>query len=155
MGSKKIVRMDKFERLKIVASEYLKGTPVAQIAKMCGVSRQMIYNDLNSEEIKATIDKARQQTIEAVGDKIAVQSEYCVDELLRTAINTEDEKLKTTILCYLLDHAIGKPTAKVDMKQTTTENKVVDIDAMLKEIEADNAITIENKDIKTVKTKSN
>lgn len=122
------------KRREIVLEEYLKGTSITDIAKMVDVNRQTIYTDLDREDMKKNIEKARQQNLKNVTNTIMIKSNKYMNELERLASTTKDEKLKANILTYLLDHAIGKATTKIETKDTS-ENKAkldnVDIDAIL------------------------
>lgn len=127
------------KRREIVLDEYLKGTNIMDIARMTGVNRSTIYNDLDREDMKANIRKAREQNLKSVSDKINIQSSQYINELTKIALTSKDEKLRADVLKYLLDHSIGKATSKQDINVTTTDKtaQLEDIDAILKEIDVD------------------
>ena len=71
------------------------------------------------------------------------------DSLRDIADNCGDDKLKTTIYMYLIDHNMGKATSKIEQTITDKDTKAdVNIEDMLEDIEADNVINLEEKKAK-------
>ena len=127
------------KRREIVLEEYLKGTSVVNIAKLVGVNRGTIYTDLDREDMKAKLSKAREQNLKNVVDIINIQSSQYINELTKIAMTSKDEKLRADVLKYLLDHSIGKATSKQDINVTTTDKtaQLENIDDILKEIDVE------------------
>ena len=127
------------KRREIVLEEYLKGTSVVNIAKLVGVNRGTIYTDLDREDMKAKLSKAREQNLKNVVDIINIQSSQYINELTKIAMTSKDEKLRADVLKYLLDHSIGKATNKQDINVTTTDKtaQLENIDDILKEIDVE------------------
>ena len=127
------------KRREIVLEEYLKGTSVVNIAKLVGVNRGTIYTDLDREDMKAKLNKAREQNLKNVTDIINIQSSQYINELTKIAMTSKDEKLRADVLKYLLDHSIGKATSKQDINVTTTDKtaQLENIDDILKEIDVE------------------
>ena len=127
------------KRREIVLEEYLKGTSVMDIARLTGVNRATIYSDLDREDMKANLEKARSQTLSNVVDIINIQSSQYINELTKIAMTSKDEKLRADVLKYLLDHSIGKATSKQDINVTTTDKtaQLENIDDILKELDVE------------------
>ena len=127
------------KRREIVLEEYLKGTSVVNIAKLVGVNRGTIYTDLDREDMKVKLNKAREQNLKNVTDIINIQSSQYINELTKIAMTSKDEKLRADVLKYLLDHSIGKATSKQDINVTTTDKtaQLENIDDILKEIDVE------------------
>lgn len=127
------------KRREIVLEEYLKGTSVVNIAKLVGVNRGTIYTDLDREDMKEKLSKAREQNLKNVTDIINIQSSQYINELTKIAMTSKDEKLRADVLKYLLDHSIGKATSKQDINVTTTDKtaQLENIDDILKEIDVE------------------
>ncbi len=124
------------ENQKKIVSLYLEGETITNIAKLVGVSRQTVYNNMQHSEVKASIDEGLASSRKNISDKITASSEVYINELAKIALTSKDEKLRAQCLQYMLDHTIGKATTRIESKSTTSsENAVEDIDDMLKELE--------------------
>ena len=97
------------------------------------------YTDLDREDMKAKLSKAREQNLKNVVDIINIQSSQYINELTKIAMTSKDEKLRADVLKYLLDHSIGKATSKQDINVTTTDKtaQLENIDDILKEIDVE------------------
>lgn len=123
------------ENQKNIVSLYLEGETITNIAKIVGVSRQTVYNNMQHSEVKAAIDVGLANVRKNVSDKITASSEVYISELAKIALTSKDEKLRAQCLQYMLDHCVGKATARIENTSSTpSENVVEDIDSMLKEL---------------------
>lgn len=124
---------DKQER---IVELYLQGETITNIAKIVGLSRMSIYNNLKDKKVKAAIDEGLASSRKNISDKITASSEVYINELAKIALTSKDEKLRAQCLQYMLDHTIGKATTKIEQTASSSDkNEVVDIDDMLKELD--------------------
>lgn len=143
MTNEKLMKIDdsnSTEHLKnIVLEEMIKGTTITDISKIVHKTRQTIYNWLDTEDMKAKLDTFRRQNLKQVANAISLKSNIYMNELEKVAMTTKDEKIKTNILCYLLDHAVGKATTKIEQKVETTDKtqQIEDIDSILEDLDVD------------------
>lgn len=132
------------ENQKKIVSLYLEGETITNIAKLVGVSRQTVYNNMQHSEVKASIDEGLANARKNVADTITASSEVYMSELAKIALTSKDEKLRAQCLQYMLDHTIGKATTRIENTVSSSENnEVVDIDDMLKELEIEDHNVIE------------
>ena len=125
---------------KIVAA-YLQGETITNIAKIVGVTRTTVYNNLENKEVKATIDKALTDAKQHVSDKITASSDVYISELAKIALTDKDSRLRAQCLQYMLDHCIGKATTRIEnTSSTSSENAIEDIDDMLKDLEIEDNV---------------
>lgn len=134
------------ERQNKEAELYAKGEKVTDIAKLCGVSRQCVYDDMKRPEFKAKVDECLAEAKTAVENKINNDVELYCDALKKIALTGKSEKNRLDALSYLLNRIYGTPTNKT---QDITENKDgtnINTDELSNEFE-------EFKDIKLKKVK--
>lgn len=123
------------DRQQQIVDMYVRGEKVREIAKLVGISRQAVYDNLKKGEVKAAIDQGLAEARKHVADKIVGNSELYISELSKIALTSKDEKLRANCLQYLLDHTIGKATTKIESTSSSPEdNSVEDIDSLLAEL---------------------
>ena len=134
------------ERQQQIVDMYVRGEKVREIAKLVGISRQAVYDNLKKGEVKAAIDQGLAEARKHVADKIVGNSELYISELSKIALTSKDEKLRANCLQYLLDHTIGKATTRIESTSSSEEDdSVEDMDALLAELnieDEDNIITL-------------
>lgn len=134
-----------------VVEMYLNEEKVPTILKALKTSKDTYYAIINSEEFKGELGKVKDSNLRKLKIKMMNNSVKDYDSLRVIADSTDDEKLKTQILMYLIDHNIGRATNKVEqtVKEDNKEDTITDLDSMLediqKDIESDNVIDLEEK----------
>ncbi|MDU1068178.1 hypothetical protein [Clostridium sp.] len=133
-----------------VVEMYLNKATVKEITKELKTSKDCYYAIINSDEFKGELGKVKDNNLRRLKYKMSNDSVKDYDSLRQIADNSEDEKLKTTIYMYLIDHSIGKPTTKLEQTLTdnSNNNKEVSIEDMLQDLEVDNVINLEDKKVK-------
>jgi transposase len=113
------------ERQLKVIELYASGTTVTDIAKITGVSRQTIYTDLDSKDVRTGIDKTITELKSQAEKKISQDAELYIAEIKKLALTSKSEKVRSENLQYLLNRIYGTPTSKVAdvSKEEAKENK--------------------------------
>lgn len=115
----------------------LEGRSISDVARLCNVSRASIYNWMKDKTFKAELDKERECLKTDINRKIANRSEVYIEQMHRIATTSKSDKERRAACEYLLDRFLGKSTTKVegiDKDNGDDDKKVVDIEAMLKNI---------------------
>jgi len=102
-------------RQKKVIELYAEGTPVTDIAKICGVSRTTIYADLDNDDVKAGVDTCLTEIKSQVEKQVVNKLDSYVSELDKLALTSKSEKTKLDALQYLMDRGLGKPSSKTSL----------------------------------------
>lgn len=121
----------------------IKGRNITDISGIVHKSRTTIYKWLELSEIKEELENRRAEMKKAAKDRIATEANSCIDEIVDMAHNCKDSRIRFQANRYLVDHYLGAPSSKElnnDDGNEVNENKVVDIDEMLKAIEKDNLV---------------
>lgn len=104
-----------------------------EIAERCGRSRQWLYDILDEEEVKASLDEGLQK-IRLFGESLIRSNlENSIANIVDLAHNAQSEKTRLDANIYLTNRILGTPTAKLDVKTEEKEEKTIDI---LGELEA-------------------
>jgi len=101
---------------------------IAEIAKVCDVSRQSIWLWRQEPEFKEKLDERLTQIKTEANEKISSSLPVVVDELIRLALSDKTPiREKKDCLQYLCNRVLGAPTttANVDIG-TTTESSTSD-----------------------------
>lgn len=86
---------------------YIEGKPITRIAKVCGVSRNTIYDWLKKEEVEAELNKRRNE-IKKKGDmRIVSKVEDYIANIQELANDTSDKRVCLSANKYLLDRIFG------------------------------------------------
>ena len=95
------------------------------IAKKCGRSRPWLYdNVINDSEMQAEVAR-RLQIIQTQGmNTIKSHVDRYIENITYLANNSKDEKIVLESNRYLLDHVIGKTTARLEITTDTVDNPV-------------------------------
>ena len=105
-----------------VVELYAQGAPITEIAKVCGVSRQTIYNDLDKEQVKVAVDEAITEIKTQAEKKVTSKIDNYIDKLEEIAFAGSSEKVRADALQYLINRALGTPTSKVQDISDDKEN---------------------------------
>lgn len=92
---------------------YAQGTPITDIAKICGVSRQTIYTDLDNKDVKAGVDKCLTEMKNQAEKKLTQSVDTLVEEIKKLALTSKSEKIRSENLQYLLNRIYGTPTSRI------------------------------------------
>ena len=114
----------------------LEGHKMTEIAKETGIYRSQLYRWLNNTEFKAELETRRAQLRKSAKDKITGQVNTLADEMLNLAMNSTDQRVKMQTIKYLLDRALGVPTAtKEDDNTSGNGDKSKDTNTLKKELD--------------------
>ena len=89
----------------------LEGHKMTEIAKETGVYRSQLYRWLDKSEFKAELEARRARLRKSANDKITGQINTLADEMLKLATTSKDQRVKLQAIKYLMDRALGTPTA--------------------------------------------
>lgn len=113
----------------------LEGHKMTEIAKETGIYRSQLYRWLDKEEFKAELESRRAQLRKSAKDKITGQVNSLADEMLKLAMNSTDPRVKLQAIKYLMDRALGIPTATKEDTNTPDKNNNKDTNTLKKELE--------------------
>lgn len=113
----------------------LEGHKMTEIAKETGIYRSQLYRWLDKEEFKAELESRRAQLRKSAKDKITGQVNTLADEMLKLAMNSTDQRVKLQAIKYLMDRALGIPTATKEDTNTPDKDNNKDTNTLKKELE--------------------
>lgn len=113
----------------------LEGHKMTEIAKETGIYRSQLYRWLDKEEFKAELESRRAQLRKSAKDKITGQVNSLADEMLKLAMNSTDPRVKLQAIKYLMDRALGIPTATKEDTNTHGKDNNKDTNTLKKELE--------------------
>lgn len=114
----------------------LEGHKMTEIAKETGVYRSQLYRWLDKSEFKAELEARRARLRKSANDKITGQINTLADEMLKLATTSSDQRVKLQAIKYLMDRALGTPTAtKEDSPLSNGDDKNKDTNDLKKELE--------------------
>ncbi|NME64454.1 helix-turn-helix domain-containing protein [Clostridium cadaveris] len=113
----------------------LEGHKMTEIAKETGIYRSQLYRWLDKEEFKAELESRRAQLRKSAKDKITGQVNSLADEMLKLAMNSTDQRVKLQAIKYLMDRALGIPTATKEDTNTPDKDNNKDTNTLKKELE--------------------
>lgn len=89
----------------------IQGTSIAAIARKLNKSRTTLYLWLKLDEINKEMENRKTDMKNAAKDKIIINVDKCVNNILELANQAKDPRVKLQANKYLLDQAIGSPSA--------------------------------------------
>jgi transposase len=101
------------ERQEKVIQLYASGETITNIAKITGVSRNTIYTDLDSVDVKAGVDKCLTEMKNQAEKKISADLDLYITEFKKIALTGKSEKNRLDALQYILNRVYGTPTNKI------------------------------------------
>lgn len=110
-----------------VITLYIEGNKITDIAKIVRVSRQTIYSWLNEDEVKAELDKRKQDLANRGNQLILKDITTYIDNIKALASNCTDNRVKLAANQYLLNRVYGNPT---NIVQTNDDNDSDNVDTM-------------------------
>ncbi|WP_027640124.1 phBC6A51 family helix-turn-helix protein [Clostridium cadaveris] len=113
----------------------LEGHKMTEIAKETGIYRSQLYRWLDKKEFKAELESRRAQLRKSAKDKITGQVNTLADEMLKLAMNSTDQRVKLQAIKYLMDRALGIPTATKEDTNTPDKDNNKDTNTLKKELE--------------------
>ncbi|WP_055667704.1 helix-turn-helix domain-containing protein [Desnuesiella massiliensis] len=123
---------------------YAQGTPITGFAKICGVSRQTIYTDLDNKDVKTGVDKCLTEMKNQAEKKLTQSVDVLIDEIKKLALTSKSEKIRSENLQYLLNRIYGTPTSKIkDVTEDQREEDKFDLDESV--LGFDNIIKLDKK----------
>lgn len=113
----------------------LEGHKMTEIAKETGIYRSQLYRWLNNEEFKAELEARRAQLRKSAKDKITGQVNSLADEMLKLAMSSTDPRVKLQAIKYLMDRALGIPTAAKEDDKAPGDKADKDTNTLKKELD--------------------
>ena len=108
-----------------VIEHMIKGEKYTEIAKLCHVSRQAIYNWLDDKDFRAEMDRQIQEIRKQGEQRITSKLDTYIGELEKIALNGRGERDKLDALTYLCNRILGNPTNKTqDITDKQEDNNV-------------------------------
>lgn len=89
---------------------YIEGNKITDIAKVMNVSRQTIYSWLNEDDVKAEMDKRKQDLANRGNQLILKDITTYIDNIKALANKCTDNRVKLAANQYLLNRVYGNPT---------------------------------------------
>lgn len=133
--------MQKLDERKIkVIEDLAEGImPKTEIATKNGIARQTIYDWLDMPEFKAELDRRLQQRKVFTEKKFDGNLDFAAEKIFETIRTTKNERVKSDLLKYVVDRALGKPTSKHEVKSSHDNQEVSDdiLDAEFEEWEVE------------------
>ncbi|KKX99838.1 MULTISPECIES: phBC6A51 family helix-turn-helix protein [Paraclostridium] len=109
------------EEQRYAAELVAKGEKIVDIAKLCKVSRQTVYDWKEKKDFKAEVDRFVNDIKTKSEKSIAMSLETYIKELEKIALTGKSEKNKLDALQYLVNRVLGNTTTKTEI--TTDNNK--------------------------------
>lgn len=103
--------------------EIIKGTSIAEIARLLTISRQTIYVWLRKDYISAELENRRKLFKKRANDNIVKDVNTYVDNIKLLANGSKDEKIRLQANKYLIDRALGVPTKAEHEEVNNTGDK--------------------------------
>lgn len=118
---------------------------ISEIAKVCDVSRQTVYNWRQDSEFKAELDRYLSCIKTEASDKINSSLIPIVNELLKIALSDDTPiREKKECLQYLCNRALGSPVSAVNMAiEDNRSNENIDAFAEFKAFLAEQEVDTE------------
>ena len=109
----------------------IEGWKVSEIAKEIGVSRRTIYNWMDKEEFKATLNESMQQIKQEGENAIIKDLVSYIDNIKWLAIKSKSEKIRLDASTYLVDRVLGKSSSRVEITDDKKEETNIDVLSVL------------------------
>ena len=124
------------ERKLLLIEELVKGERTrSQIAEHVGISRQALYNWLKEPEVVAELDK-RLQSIKSFAErKVQSNVDTSLNNLFKLAEDSSNKRVQAQVNMYLVDRALGKPVAKMDLDADLRAVPIPGVDVLENEFE--------------------
>ena len=104
------------------------GFNISEIARELNLTRKTIYGYKEKEEFVAEVDRLVQQNKTEANKKLTSNLGRYITELEKLAFNSENEKIKSQVLMYLIDRVLGKCTTKADINIDKEQDEEINWD---------------------------
>ena len=121
------------------------------VAKMVEVNPKTIYAWLKIDIFKDELDRQVMALKKDVETKLATQVAPLMDNLIKIALTSKDERVRLQATTYALDRLYGKATTKQEVKVETkdTTQQIENIDDIFSDLGID-VVDVEPTDVKPV-----
>ncbi|SHH36408.1 IS630 transposase-related protein [Clostridium grantii] len=123
----------------------LKNDTITQIAKDIKVTRNTVYAWLELDDVKAELNKRKQQIISKAQNAIMNDMDKYIAEVKRLALESDSDKIKTDCLIYLIDKTLGKNTTKIQEISDENNNNNQTNEQIMNELNDFKLIELEKK----------
>lgn len=107
-----------------VVTLYIEGNKITDIAKVVRKSRQTIHAWLNLDEVKAELDKRKQDLANRGNQLILRDITTYIDNIKTLANKCADSRVKLAANQYLLNRVYGNPTNILETNADDNDNNV-------------------------------
>jgi predicted DNA-binding protein YlxM (UPF0122 family) len=128
-------KMPLTERQQKEAELYAKGETVTNIAKIVGVSRPTIYDDMKRDGWKALVDEYTTEIKSSIENKLSNDVTLFYEELKKIALTSKSEKSRQECAIYLMNRCMGTPTNKVADVSDHKDNDNIDSNKLQNEFD--------------------
>ncbi len=103
---------------------FIEGNKIIDIAKFVGVSRQTIYSWLNKDDVKAELDRRKQELANQGNQLILKDITTYVDNIKELAKDKSDKRVCLAANQYLLNRIYGNPTSTIETDEGSNGSNV-------------------------------
>ena len=112
-------------------SMVIQGENIASIARKVNVTRSTIYSWLSKDNIKAELNKRRQDIVSQGNNYILKDVKSYIDNIKELANDSSDKRVKLAANQYLLNRVYGNTTSVVENYNDGTEDNANENDLAL------------------------
>lgn len=120
----------------------IQGKSISEIAKILNKARTKIYAWLNLDDVIEELEDRKRELIRAARDKINSSLELCLNNMIELANFSNDSRVKLQANKYLLDRALGVPTAAKEEDNSDDKEKNKDVNDLKAEMEEIKKLTV-------------
>lgn len=107
-----------------VISLYIEGNTIVDIAKVIRVSRQTIYSWLGKDDVKAEMDRRKQDLANQGNQLILKDVTTYIDNIKELAKDKSDKRVSLAANQYLLNRVYGNPTSTIETDEGSNSSNV-------------------------------
>ena len=120
---------------KRIADLKLEGMTNTDIAKVVGLDRKTVGVRLRDDEERPHMDGVSQDISSSAKKKLEHHLDFAIASLIDIGRSAESEKIRLQAVCEILDRVLGKPTVKAELEATVKQNKSINLEKELEDIE--------------------
>lgn len=113
----------------------IQGKSISEIAKILNKARTTIYAWLKLDDVIEESEDRKRELIRAARDKINSSVEVCLNNMIELANFSNDSRVKLQANKYLLDRALGVPTATKEEDNNDDKEKNKDVNDLKAEMD--------------------
>ncbi|AZV58943.1 helix-turn-helix domain-containing protein [Clostridium sp. AWRP] len=122
------------EKQEKMISMLIQGETIAGIARKVNVTRSTIYSWLSKDNIKAELNRRRQDIVNEGNNYILKDVRSYIDNIKELANDSSDKRVKLAANQYLMNRVYGSPASVIETYNDET-NTTVDENELERELE--------------------